>query len=104
MRKILKEDEVVVLAGKDKGKRGTVIECIGIGRVIIHGINISKKAVKPNPSAGSAGGLVDKVMPIHISNVALFNAETGKKDRATFQERDGKKVRVYKSSGSAIRT
>lgn len=103
MDKIRKNDEVIVLAGKDKGKRGIVKQRVDANRVVVEGINVAKKATKPNPMTGNTGGIVDKLMPIHISNVALFNAAAGKADRAAFKEVDGKKVRIYKSSGEVVK-
>lgn len=103
MSKILKNDEVIVLAGKDKGRRGVVKQRVDANFVIVDGVNIAKKAVKPNPMAGAAGGIVDKLMPIHVSNVALFNAATGKADRVGYKEVDGKKVRVFRSSGEVVK-
>lgn len=103
MDKIRKNDEIVVLAGKDKGKRGVVKQRIDANHVVVEGVNLAKKAVKPNPMTGTTGGIVDKLMPIHVSNVALFNAATGKADRVGFKEVDGKKVRVYKSSGEVVK-
>ncbi len=103
MEKIRKSDEVIVLAGKDKGKRGVVQQRVDAEHVIVEGINIAKKAVKPNPMTGVAGGIVDKAMPIHVSNVALYNAATGKADRVGFKEVDGKKVRVFKSNGEVVK-
>ena len=103
MSKILKNDEVIVLAGKDKGRRGVVKQRVDASFVIVDGVNVAKKAVKPNPMAGVTGGIIDKLMPIHISNVALFNAATGKADRVGFKTVDGKKVRVFKSSGEAVK-
>lgn len=102
MNKIRKNDEVIVLTGKDKGKRG-VVQSVAEDRVTVAGINVAKKAVKPNPMTGTTGGIVDKVMPIHVSNVALFNAATGKADRVGFKEVDGKKVRVFKSNGEVVK-
>lgn len=102
MNKIRKNDEVIVLAGKDKGKRGVVQQWIDAGHVVVVGVNVAKKAVKPNPAAGITGGIIDKTMPIHVSNVALFNAATGKADRVGFKEVDGKKVRVFKSNGEVV--
>jgi large subunit ribosomal protein L24 len=101
--KIRKNDEVIVLTGKDKGKRGVVTQRVGEEHVIVAGVNVAKKATKPNPMTGAAGGIVDKLMPIHVSNVALFNAATGKADRVGFKEVDGKKVRVYKSNGEVVK-
>jgi large subunit ribosomal protein L24 len=103
MDKIKKSDEVIVLAGKDKGKRGIVARRVDAEHVVIDGINVAKKATKPNPMTGVTGGIVDKSMPIHVSNVALFNAATGKADRVGFKDVDGKKVRVYKSSGEVVK-
>lgn len=103
MSKIRKNDEVIVLAGKDKGKRGVVKQRVDADYVIVEGINIAKKATKPNPMAGTVGGIVDKLMPIHVSNIALFNAATGKADRVGYKTVDGNKVRVFKSSGEAVK-
>jgi len=103
MGKIRKNDEVIVLTGKDKGKRGTVAARVDADHIIVNGVNVAKKATKPNPMAGTTGGIVDKLMPIHVSNVALFNAATGKADRVGFKEVDGKKVRVFKSSGEVVK-
>jgi large subunit ribosomal protein L24 len=103
MDKICKNDEVIVLNGKDKGKRGVVKQRVDASHVVVEGVNIAKKAVRPNPMAGATGGIVDKLMPIHVSNVALFNAATGKADRVGFAVVDGKKVRVYKSNGEVVK-
>jgi large subunit ribosomal protein L24 len=103
MDKIRKSDEVIVLAGKDKGKRGVVKQRVDANFVVVDGINVAKKATKPNPMTGETGGIVDKLMPIHVSNVALFNAATGKADRVGFKDVDGKKVRVFKSSGEVVK-
>ena len=103
MEKIRKNDEVIVLTGKDKGKRGVVQQRVDAQHVIVEGVNVVKKAVKPNPMTGAVGGIVDKTMPIHISNVALFNAATGKGDRVGIKLVDGKRVRVYKSSGEVVK-
>ncbi|AEV24766.1 MAG: 50S ribosomal protein L24 [Azospira sp.] len=103
MEKIRKGDEVVVIAGKDKGKRGTVARRVDAEHVVVEGVNRAKKHVKPNPIKGVVGGIVDKDMPIHISNVALFNAATQKADRVGFKIlEDGKKVRVFKSNGETL--
>ena len=101
MRKIRKDDEVVVLAGRDKGRRGTVLSVRG-DRVTVEGINIAKKHVRPNPMTGEQGGIVDKTMPLHISNVALYNPETGKDERVGFDVVDGRKVRVFSSTGKVV--
>lgn len=103
MTKIRKSDEVIVLTGKDKGRRGVVRQCVGVDYVVVEGVNVAKKAVRPNPMTGATGGIVDKLMPIHVSNVALFNAATGKADSVGFKTVDGKKVRVYKSNGEVVK-
>ena len=101
--KIRKGDEVVVLTGKDKDKRGTVIKIIGEDRVVVENINMAKKHTKPNPNKGEPGGILDKEMPLHISNIALFNPATGKGDRVGFRIlEDGKKVRVFKSNDEVV--
>lgn len=102
MNKLKKGDEIIVLTGKDKGKRGAIAK-IGEGRVLVDGVNVAKKHQKPNPNAGVAGGIVDKEMPVDISNVAIFNSESGKADRVGFKQLDdGRKVRIYKSTGEVI--
>ena len=104
MNKIRKGDEIIVIAGRDKGKRGKVVLRTDADRVVIEGINVVKKHTKPNPMKGEAGGIIQKNMPIHQSNVAIFNATTGKADRVGVKVLDdGKKVRVYKSSGEEIK-
>src|SRR3982751_87552 len=104
MNKIRKGDEVIVLAGRDKGKRGKVALRKDDSYLLIDGINMVKKHTKPNPMKGSTGGIVEKNMPIHQSNVAIFNAATGKADRVGIKLlADGKKVRVFKSSGEEIK-
>jgi len=103
MEKIRKNDEVIVLTGKDKGKRGVVQQRVDAQHIVVDGVNIAKKAVKPNPMTGATGGIVDKLMPIHVSNVALFNAATGKADRVGVKLIDGKRIRVYKSTGEAVK-
>ena len=103
MEKIRKGDDVVVITGKDKGKRGTVLLRVDDEHVLVEGVNRAKKHVKPNPVKGVAGGIVDKDMPIHISNVALFNPATKKADRVGFKALDdGRKVRVFKSNGELV--
>ena len=103
MEKIRKGDEIVVVTGKDKGKRGTVLRRVDDEHVLVEGVNRAKKHVKPNPMKGVAGGIVDKDMPIHISNVALFNAATKKADRVGIKVlEDGRKVRVFKSNGELV--
>ncbi len=104
MNKIRKGDEVVVLAGRDKGKRGKVVLRKDEDHLVVEGVNLVKKHTKPNPMAGTEGGIVEKTMPIHQSNVAIFNAQTGKADRVGIKLlADGKKVRVFKSSGEEIK-
>jgi len=103
MDKIRKNDEVIVLTGKDKGKRGVVKQRVDANYVVVEGVNVAKKAIRPNPMTGATGGIVDKLMPIHVSNVALFNAAAGKADRVGLKTVDGKKVRVYKSSGEVVK-
>jgi large subunit ribosomal protein L24 len=103
MEKIRKGDEVDVVTGKDKGRRGTVLRRVGEEHVLVEGVNRAKKHVKPNPIKGQAGGIVDKDMPIHLSNVALFNPATKKADRVGFKMLDdGRKVRVFKSNGELV--
>lgn len=103
MDKIRKGDEVIVLTGKDKGKRGVVQQRVDVEHIVVDGVNVAKKAVKPNPMTGATGGIVDKLMPIHVSNVAIFNAATGKADRVGVKLVDGKRVRVYKSTGEVVK-
>jgi len=104
MNKIRKGDEVIVIAGRDKGKRGKVVLRATDDRVVVEGINLVKKHTKPNPMKGINGGIVEKSMSIHQSNLAIFNAATGKADRVGVKVlADGKKVRVFKSSGEEIK-
>jgi len=103
MEKFRKNDEVIVLKGKDKGKRGLIQQRVDAMHVLVEGVNVAKKAVKPNPMTGAVGGIVDKTMPIDVSNVALFNAATGKADRVGVKVVDGKRVRVYKSTGEVVK-
>ena len=104
MNKIRKGDEVIVIAGRDKGKRGTVSLRKDESHLVVEGINLVKKHTKPNPMAETSGGIVDKTMPIHQSNVAIYNAATGKADRVGIKLlADGKKIRVFKSSGEEIK-
>ncbi len=104
MNKIRKGDQVIVLTGRDKGKRGTVAARVDADHLLVDGVNQVKKHVKPNPLKGTTGGIVDKTMPIHQSNVAIFNPASGKADRVGIKLlEDGKKVRVYKSSGEEIK-
>ncbi len=102
MSKIKRDDEVVVLAGKDKGKRGKVRKVVDADRVVVAGVNMIKKHTKPNPQAGVQGGIVEREAPIQVSNVAIFNPETSRADRIGYRVEDGKKVRIFKSSGAAI--
>ena len=103
MDKIRKGDEIVVIAGKDKGKRGTVAVRVDAEHVVVEGVNSAKKHVKPNPVKGVVGGKVDKDMPLHVSNVSLYNPTTQKADRVGFKLlEDGTKVRVFKSSGEVV--
>jgi large subunit ribosomal protein L24 len=103
MNKIRKGDEVILNTGKDSGKRGIVLSILDTGHVVVEGANMVKKHAKPNPMKGVAGGIINKEMPIDISNVALFNPATQKGDRVGFKTLDdGRKVRVFKSSGEVV--
>ena len=103
MQRIKKGDEIIVLAGRDKGKRGTVLRRVDAQFVVVEGINRVKKHQRPNPMKGVTGGIVDKDMPIHISNVALFNPATQKADRIGVKSlEDGRKVRVFKANGEQV--
>jgi large subunit ribosomal protein L24 len=103
MQRIRKGDEVVVIAGRDKGKRGTVLRRVDAEHLVVEGVNRVKKHTRPNPMKGETGGITDKDMPIHISNVALFNPATQKADRVGFKQLDdGRKVRVFKSNGEQV--
>ncbi|BBO21948.1 MAG: 50S ribosomal protein L24 [Burkholderiales bacterium] len=103
MNKIRKGDNVIVIAGKDKGKRGTVLRSLENDRVLVEGINKVKRHTRPNPVKGQPGGILDKEMPIHVSNVALINPVTQKADRIGFKTLgDGRKVRVFKSNGETV--
>ncbi len=103
MRKIKRDDEVVVIAGRDKGKRGKVLRVLDENRVLVAGIQMIKKHQKPNPQMGIPGGIVQKEAPIQVSNIALYNPETQKADRVGFKiQEDGKKVRVFKSTGAVV--
>ena len=103
MKKIRKGDEVVVRTGKDKGRRGTVLQVFDDGRVLVEGINIAKKHVKPNPQIGQEGGIQDKVMPIDVSNVMVFNPKSKKGERVGFRVEDnGNKVRVFRGTGDVV--
>ena len=103
MNRIKKGDEVVVISGRDKGKRGTVLRRIDTEHVVVEGVNRVKKHMRPNPMKNVTGGIVDKDMPIHVSNIALFNPATQKADRVGFKSLDdGRKVRVFKSNGEQV--
>ena len=103
MRKIKKGDEVVVLAGKDKGKQGTVLSVVDDEKVIVENVNMVKKHTKANPNKGEPGGILDKEMPLHISNVCIYNPTTGSADRVGFKTlEDGRKVRYFKSNGEIV--
>lgn len=103
MNKIRKGDEVIVITGKDKGKRGVVLRVLPNDRVVVEGVGKVKRHMRPNPMRGIAGGILEKEMSIHISNVALFNVATQKADRVGFKVlEDGRKVRVFKSSGEVV--
>lgn len=103
MRKIKKGDEVIVLTGKDKGKRGSVLNVLDADSVLVENINMVKRHTKANPQRGESGGILDKEMPLNVSNVALFNPQTGKGDRVGFKIlEDGRKVRIFKSTGEVV--
>ncbi len=103
MRKIRRDDQVVIITGKDRGKRGTVLRIVGDDKVVVEGANRVKKHEKPNPAKGSTGGIVDKEMPIHISNVAVFNPAIEKGDRVRIKTlEDGRKVRIFRSNGEML--
>jgi large subunit ribosomal protein L24 len=103
MAKIRKGDEVVVLTGKDKGKRGVVQAVRDDDRVLVEGINQVKKHVRPNPMKGVEGGIISKAMPIHVSNISLFDAKTGKPSRVGFKIEGEKKVRILRATGEAVK-
>jgi len=103
MRKIKKGDDVIVIAGKDKGKRGTVLRVSSDDRVVVENVNIVKRHTKPNPQRGVAGGIVEKEVAIDVSNVAIFNPATKKADRVGFRVlEDGRKVRFFKSNNEVV--
>jgi len=103
MQRIKKGDEVVIIAGKDKGRRGAVLKVLEHDRVIVESVNMAKKHVRPNPNAGVTGGIVDKETPIHISNVMLFNPVTKKGDRVGFRKlEDGRQVRFFRSNKEVV--
>jgi len=103
MSKIRKGDEVIVKTGKDKGRRGTVLEVLDDGRLLVEGVNLAKKHTKPNPNVGEPGGIKDKAMPLHASNVLVFNPKLKKGERIGFSIKDdGSKVRVFRGSGEVV--
>jgi large subunit ribosomal protein L24 len=102
MLKIKKDDEVVVITGRDKGKRGSVLRVMSDGRLLVSGVNLVKKHTRPNPNAGQPGGIVSREAPIQASNVAIWNEAAGRADRVGFRIEDGKKIRFFKSSSKAI--
>ncbi len=102
MLKIKRDDEVIVLAGKDKGRRGKVRRVLDNNKVIVSGVNMIKKHTKPNPQAGVAGGIVEKEAPIQVSNIAIFNSSTNRADRVGFKVEGDRKIRIYKSNGEEI--
>lgn len=103
MAKIKRDDEVVVLAGRDRGKRGKVLKVRTDGRLVVSGVNMVKKHQKPNPNLGVPGGIIEKEAPLDASNVAIFNPGTKKADRVGFKiQDDGKKIRIFKSNGEAV--
>ena len=102
MLKIKSDDEVIILAGKDKGKRGKVRRVLDNNKLIVSGVNMVKKHTKPNPQAGVAGGIVENEAPIQVSNVAIFNTSSNKADRVGFKVDGDSKVRIFKSSGEVI--
>ena len=105
MQRIRKGDEVVVITGRDKGKRGTVLRRVNADYLVVEGVNRAKKHQRPNPMKGVTGGIVDKDMPIHVSNIALYNPQTQQGDRVGFKRlEDGRKVRVFKSNGEQVDT
>lgn len=102
MQKIRKNDEVIVIAGRDKGNRGEVIRVLDNGKLLVSGINLVKKHERPNPNAGVQGGIVEREAPIQASNVALYNPESGKADRVGIKTVDGEKIRVFKSNDAPV--
>lgn len=102
MRKIKQEDDVLVIAGRDKGKRGEVLRVLNGGKLLVSGANVVKKHQRPNPNTNQQGGILDQEAPIDVSNVAIFNEDTGKADRVGMRVEDGKRVRFFKSDGRLI--
>lgn len=101
--KLKSDDEVIVIAGKDKGKTGKISTVLANGKLIIEGVNTVKKHQKPNPQAGVEGGIIEQEAPIEVSNVAIYNSETSKADRVGFRLEDGKKVRFFKSNNELVK-
>jgi len=103
MRKIRKGDDVIVIAGKDKGKRGSVARVVSSDRIVVDGVNMVKRHTKGNPNQGVPGGIIEKEAPLQVSNVMIFNSATGKGDRVGFKTlEDGNKTRIFKSSGESV--
>tara|TARA_B100000035_G_C20509401_1_gene340453 strand:- start:29 stop:346 length:318 start_codon:yes stop_codon:yes gene_type:complete len=103
VNKIRKGDKVILNTGKDKGKQGIVLSILKNNKVVVEGLNMAKKHTKPNPAKGNQGGLVSKEMPVNLSNIAIYNSKTNKKDKVNFKDlKDGKRIRIYKSTKEAI--
>ena len=102
MRKIRQEDQVIVIAGRDKGKRGEVVRVLDDDRLVVAGVNLVKKHQRANPQANQQGGIVDREVPIHVSNVAIYNEESDRPDRVGIRLEDGQRVRYFKSDGSLV--
>ena len=102
MKKLKKDDEVIVIAGRDKGKRGSILSFLKEERALVSGVNIVKKHKKGNPQTGEQGGIIDQEASIHMSNIAIFNEESGGADRVGIRVDDGKKVRYFKSNGQLV--
>ena len=103
MQKIRKGDEVMVRSGRDRGKRGTVLQVLAEERLLVEGVNVVKRHIRPNPQRGQSGGIVEKEMPIHRSNVGLYNSTTSRADRVGIRMlEDGKRVRYFKTGGEVV--
>ncbi len=103
MNKLKRDDEVIVIAGKDKGKRGAISQLVGKDQVIVRGVNMKKRHTRPNPNAGQPGGIIESEAPLHVSNIAIFNSDTDKADRVGIKvSEDGSKSRIFKSNGQEI--
>ena len=100
--KLREGDEVIVISGREKGKRGNIEKIVG-NRCVINDLNLAKKHTRPNPQLGITGGIVEKEMPINLSNVMIWNSETKKQDKLSFKEEKGKKVRVFRSTGKSVK-